>query len=451
MPMPELASRHRAGRPAHPPGPAAEAEALLLGKDQRCRPAAGGPPAPGPRRPRPGPRRGPPRAAGRRRRPAAGGRAARRAGRRRARGGATSRRPTAACDGAGRPRRRRSTCRRCAPARAAARARVLAGARATSTGAIAVLEAARRPARPPAGSPWLRAALLLELARLRERAGDRRRRRARRHGGRGHRSARSTSCCPPADADAARPARRRRPASRAAGGPARPRWRRDGQVVDRRRATARASACRTPRACATWPSWSPTRACERHVARPRRPGRGRRRRRASTGARLGDAGAAARRPGPGRVPPPHRGSCGPRSTTPSRPASWSAAEAAPGRARPLVAPAGPGLRARRPRPPGGVGGRAGPPQRHPGAAGGASPSSTEALPGGRRRPRPAGPHRPLLRLRAAADDDRPLDRSVLTERIGAATERHRGMDNHATPPSTRSPTASTGSRPWSPT
>ncbi len=56
------------------------------------------------------------------------------------------------------------------------------------------------------------------------------------------------------------------------------------------------------------------------------------------------------------------------------------AEAVAGRARPARRPAGPGLRPRRPGPAGGVGGRAGPPQRHPGAAGGASPSSTEALP-----------------------------------------------------------------------
>ena len=98
MPGGELAPGDRAGRPAHPPGPAGRGRGAAGRQGPGLRgAAAGGPPPPRPGRPRPGPGRGPAGPVGPGRRPAAGGRAADRAGRRRA--GRTAA-----------PRRRRSAC-----------------------------------------------------------------------------------------------------------------------------------------------------------------------------------------------------------------------------------------------------------------------------------------------------------------------------------------------------
>ena len=145
--------------------------------------------------------------------------------------------------------RRPSTCRRCQPAGGAARARVLAAPGDAAGAAAALRGGGRRPRRrralPGPGT------LLLDLAACRERAGDlggaaldaRRPRRS---------SAGSTWSSPPADADLLdRLVRGDRDAAAAVRGAAT--LARDGSG-GRPDATARASGCRTRRACATWPS-----------------------------------------------------------------------------------------------------------------------------------------------------------------------------------------------------
>ena len=227
---------------------------------------------------------------------------------------------------------------------------------------------------------------------------------------------------------AARPAGRGAPATPPA--PRRRRWRCDGEWWI---AACDGTSVRLPRharACATWPSWSPSPASSATCSTSSTGSRASRRRRARpAGARR--RRRAARRRGPGGLPAPHRGSCGPRPTTRSPPGMLEAAEAIQAELDQLVAELARGVRARRPRPAGGVGGRAGPPQRHPGAAGGDRQAGRGAA-RRRRRARPAGPHRPLLRLRARGRRRRALDRSVLTERDRPRTERLRGMEHHAT-------------------
>ena len=205
---------------------------------------------------------------------------------------------------------------------AAARARVLAAA-GDVDGAIAALEASRRPL--DAGQlPWLRADLLLDLARLRDAGRRRRRRRARRQGRSRAARRRSTWCCrrltPRCSIASSRRLehehapfdRRRSLATR--------------QVVGRVAATGRASGCTTPRACATSPSWSPTPASSATCstwsiasrASPRPAGR--------TAGRSATPATCSTR-APGRRTATASRSCGPRPTTRSRPGQLETAEA----------------------------------------------------------------------------------------------------------------------------
>ena len=135
-------------------------------------------------------------------------------------------------------------------------------------------------------------------------------------------------------------------------------------------------------------------------ARPRRPGRGRRRRRRGrpAGARRRRASCSTAGPGP-RTAAAIEELRADADDALGR-GRLEAAEALQAELDQLVAPAGPGLRARRPRPAGRVGRRAGPAERHPGAARGDRQAGRGPA-RGRRGPRPAGPHRPVLRLRAA--------------------------------------------------
>ena len=133
-------------------------------------------------------------------------------------------------------------------------------------------------------------------------------------------------------------------------------------------------------------------------ARPRRPGRGRRPGRRARPAAPRRRRRGARQPRPDGLPAPHRGAAGARPTTRSRPGSSRRPRRTQAELDQLVAQLaqafGLGGRERR----GGVGGRAGPPQRHPGAAGGDRQARRRPA-RGRRGARPARPHRPVLRLR----------------------------------------------------
>ncbi len=162
--------------------------------------------------------------------------------------------------------------------------------------------------------------------------------------------------------------------------------------------------------------------------RPRRPRRGRGDRRASTGAAR-RCRRAARRLGPGGLPPPDRGRCATRSRTPSPPRTTTG----PRSSRPSSTRWSPSW-------PGRSGSAAGT-GRASSAAERARLNVTralraalarliEALPGGGRRARPADPHRDVLRLRAARRRRRSLECSVLTERDGRPTERLQGMETN---------------------
>ena len=253
--------RHRAGTPTSPSPTCASARAgsptprcCCSARTKRMQALLpGGPPAPGPRRPRPGPSGCSPRPAGRS--------ATTGCGRsscspcwsmpswRRATSTAAPRRAAtswpSALDGARRPRRSRR-------AGAAARARVLAADRRRRGAGHRGARADRRPASTAGSCRGCAPRLLIDLARLRERAGD---------GAAATLDAKAAAAIL-ATLDVVLPARRRaaraaRPAMRRASRPARgrrPTLARDGQVVGGIVSTGRASAWPTRRACATSPS-----------------------------------------------------------------------------------------------------------------------------------------------------------------------------------------------------
>ena len=407
----QLAPGHRARRPAHPPGPPGRGRGAAARQGPgHPGPAPGGPAAPGPGRSRAGPGHRPSRAARARRRPPAGRRAAHRCCRGRARAGRRSppprrlrralrpRPPTStcrrlqarppwpghACLAAGDDGRRRRCCSRRRSTRSSRRAARGSGPRCCSswpslprarpaTGAAAVLDARRRrPSWPPSTSCWPDDAALLERLA-------------------------------PAPRRAVRPAqlghaRARRPVV-------------DGVV--RRHQPVAAAGHQGP-ALRRRAGGQPGRRAPR--PRPGRPGRGLSRADgvdpSTDGRSATPASCSTPRPGP----PTGAGSrsCAPRSTTRSRPGSRdrprpsrpSSTRSSPSWPRPSASEGGTAGR---------LGRRAGPPQRHPGAAG-RDRQADRGPARGRRDARPAGAHRPVLRLRAARRRPGPLDRSVLTER-----------------------------------
>ena len=119
--------------------------------------------------------------------------------------------------------------------------------------------------------------------------------------------------------------------------------------------------------------------------------------------RLGDAGELLDGTGPRRLPPPRRGAPR-RHRRRARGRPTGVGRGAPGRARRPGRRAGAGVRARRARPPGGVGGGAGPPQRDPGRAHG-DPQGGRGPARGCGGARPGGPHRDLLLSTSPRDDE----------------------------------------------
>ena len=188
----------------------------------------------------------------------------------------------------------------------------------------------RRSRRGPL--PWLRATLLLDLARLREQAGDETARL----------DAKAAAGVLPnldvvlAPADVALLERLDGPPpARAANSRARARREVVGRDVRRpTRAIAGQQGRPLPRRAAR----PPRRRAPR--ARPRRSGRGCRARRRPPCA--GRCGRAARRRRPRRVPPPCRATAQRTSTTRWRPVRWTTAESTAGRARPARQPSWPG-------------------------------------------------------------------------------------------------------------
>ena len=422
VPGAELAPRHRARRAAHPAGPAGRGRAAA----DRQGPvdlglAAQRSAASRPRRPSPSP--GP--------RPDAGcGRSAT-TGCGRSNCSSCWSRPSWRRATSRRPERRalrsrsapaRSTSPRCAPDRHGAQARTVAARRRRCR---ARSPCSSRPSTSSirAGSAWLHASLLIDLARLRELAGD----------------AAGASLDAQAaaaalarldvvvDADSAQLRRPAHPPTVGDGRRAASPCCRATASGGRPTTTGDAGApARTPRASRYLAELDRQRRRRAPRARPRRPRRGRRPRRArSAGARR--RRRAARQPAP--APPTGAGSrsCGRRPTEALEAGMLERAEAAAGRARPARRPAGGGVRAGRPRPARRVGGRAGPAQRHPCRAGG----DRQARP--RRCPRPArrsigasGPGCTARTSRSTASC-RWIVQS-LTERIRTAIERHRGME-----------------------
>ena len=302
----------------------------------------------------------------------------------------------------------------------------------------------RRPRPPPA--PVAAGRLLLELARLRERAGDRGRR------------ACSTPRRPPPSwpsLDVVPSPAEPRSCSAWLGAPRRP-SRRSGAATLAAKASGGWPSCdgRRVRLPDTQGPPLPGRA-GRHpgrapCARPGRPGRGgAAARQPSTAGRWATpARCSTARPGPPTAAESR--SCGPRSTTPWRRAGWRRRRPPRTELDQLVRRAGPGLRPRRSGPAGGVGRRAGPPQRHPGAPGGHRPSSWR-----RCRSRAAPSTGGCAPASTAPTNPRPtttvrwIVQSGLNE-TGADLNAN-GAWKRCKPLSTRSPTASTGSRPSSPT
>ena len=269
------------------------------------------------------------------------------------------------------------------------------GRRRRSTGAIAMLEASRRPRSIPAQLPWLRVD-----AAHRARAPARR---GRRHGRarpstprpRPRRSRRSTSSSPPRRR-AARP-----PVPGRAGAPRARRARRRWPATAKWwMASSTGTSVRLPDTKGLALPRRARRPSRRRAPRPRsgRPRRGRRRPTATRPPAARRRRRAARRRARGSRTGTGSSSCGPRSTTRSRPGSSRPAEAKQAELDQLVAQlarpsASAGATA------GGLGRRAGPPQRDPGAAGGDRQAGRGAA-RRRRGARPPGPHRPLLRVRA---------------------------------------------------
>ena len=270
------------------------------------------------------------------------------------------------------------------------------------------------------------------------RAGRRRRGRRLDAGGGGHALARSTSCWPPADAAllerlVAQPASPAPPVAAS-------RCRADGKWWT---ATCGGTTCRLAdskglRYLAELVA-PPGRGAPR--ARPGRPGRGRRPPAASTGAPSAMPASCSTR-GRGGLPPPHRGAAG-RDRRRPRGGRLERAEALQAELDELVRQLARAF---------GLGGRD---RRAASAAERARLNVTRAAASGPAQAGrgPAGAGAALAGVRTGlycayepADDDSPLDRSVLTERSPALNARRHGHDAHHW---TRSPTASTGSRPGS--